>query len=163
VDGGDENVSAILHPHALSPPQPRSLYMATPDDSYMATLLANMQRHEEERIEAAKTELKRHIIPRLRKRGVVLVEARYSGYGDSGCVETVEYFDAQNKLVTVPESRSKKARQIEDVLNDFLPTGFEVNDGGQGEIKIDVEAGAVTIEHQENFVQHTDSTMEYTL
>jgi hypothetical protein len=65
--------------------------------------------------------------------------------------------------MTVPESRSKKTRPIDDVLNDFLPDGFEINDGGQGEIKIDVEAGTVTINHQENFVQHTDSTLEYTL
>jgi hypothetical protein len=137
--------------------------MATPDDTYMATLLADMQKREEERIEAAKTTLKRDIIPRLKKRGVVVVEARYSGYGDSGCVETVEYFDAKNKPVTVHDSRSPKARKIEDVLNDFLPDGFEINDGGQGEIKIDVEAGTITIEHQENFVEHHDSTLEYTL
>jgi hypothetical protein len=137
--------------------------MATPDDTYMATLLADMQKREEERIEAAKTTLKRDIIPRLKKQGVATVECRYSGYGDSGCIETVEYFDAKNQLMTVPESRSKKAPRIDDVLNDFLPDGFEINDGGQGEIKIDVEAGTVTLNHQENFVQHTDSTMEYTL
>jgi hypothetical protein len=137
--------------------------MATPDDTYMATLLADMQKREEERIEAAKTTLKRTIIPRLKKHGVATVESRYSGYGDSGCIETIEYFDAQNKFMTVPESRSKKTRPIDDVLNDFLPDGFEINDGGQGEIKIDVEAGTVTIEHQENYVQHTDSTQEYTL
>jgi hypothetical protein len=137
--------------------------MATPDDTYMATLLANMKRHEEERIEAAKAELKRHIIPRLKKLGVATVECRYSGYGDSGSIETVEYFDAKNQLVTVPESRSKKTRPIEDVLNDFLPTGFENNDGGQGEITIDLEDGTVTINHQENYIEHDDSTMEYTL
>jgi hypothetical protein len=137
--------------------------MATPDDTYMATLLADMQKREDERIEAAKATLKRDIIPRLKKRGVAVVEARYSGHGDSGCVETVEYFDAKKQLVTVQDSRSPKARKIEDVLEEFLPSGFENNDGGQGEITIDIEAGTVTIEHQENFVEHEDSTMEYTL
>ncbi len=137
--------------------------MATPDDSYMATLLADMHRHEQERIEAAKATLKRTIIPRLKKQGVATVESRYSGYGDSGCIETVEHFDAQNKLMTVPEPRSAKARSLNDVLHDFLPAGFEVNDGGQGEITIDVGAGTITIEHQENYVQHHDSTQEYAL
>ncbi len=137
--------------------------MATPDESYMATLLADMHKREEERIEAAKTTLKRTIIPRLKKQGVATVESRYSGYGDSGCIETVEYFDAQNKLMTLPESRSKKTRSLDDVLHDFLPAGFEVNDGGQGEITIDVQAGTITIEHQENYVQHNDSTQEYVL
>ncbi len=147
-----------FHPHTRT-----KISMATPDDSYMATLLADMHRHEQERIEAAKATLKRTIIPRLKKHGVATVESRYSGYGDSGCIETVEYFDAKNQLMTVPESRSAKARSLDDVLHDFLPAGFEVNDGGQGEIRIDVQAGTVTINHQENYVQTNDSCEEYTL
>ncbi len=149
---------ARFHPHTRT-----KISMATPDDSYMATLLADMHKREEERIEAAKTTLKRTIIPRLKKHGVATVESRYSGYGDSGCIETVEYFDAKKQLMTVPESRSKKAPRIEDVLHDFLPSGFENNDGGQGEITIDLENATVTINHQENYVEHEDSTMEYTL
>jgi hypothetical protein len=137
--------------------------MATTDDNSFAAIVADMQKREEERIEAAKTTLKRDIIPRLKKLGVATVECRYSGYGDSGSVETVEYFDADHKPVTVRESRSKKTRPIEYVLDDFLPSGFENNDGGQGDITIDIEAGTVTIEHQQNYTEHDDSTMEYTL
>jgi hypothetical protein len=137
--------------------------MATPDDAYMATLLADMQKREDERIKEAKASLKCTIIPRLKKLGVALVQSRYSGYGDSGCIETVEYFDAKNQLMNVRDSRSPKARKIDDVLHDFLPDGFEINDGGQGEMTIDVEAGTVTIDHQENFIQHNESVLEFAL
>jgi hypothetical protein len=65
--------------------------------------------------------------------------------------------------VTLPEPRFKKVRPIEGVLHDFLPAGFENNDGGQGEITIDLEDGTVTINHQENYIEHDDSTVEYTL
>ncbi len=137
--------------------------MATPDDDYMATLLAECQKREDDRIDAAKNTLRSQIIPRLKRRGVATVRAYYSGYGDSGCIETVDYFDANNQPVKVPKPRSTTVPAIDDVLNDFLPGGFENNDGGQGEITIDVQAGTVTLEHQENFVEHHDSTMEYAL
>ncbi len=137
--------------------------MATPEDEYMATLLAECQKQEDDRINAAKNTLRANIIPRLKRRGVATVRAYYSGYGDSGCIETVDYFDAKNQPVKVSKPRSTTVPVIEDVLNDFLPSGFEINDGGQGEITIDVQAGTVTLEHQENYVQHHDSTLEYTL
>ncbi len=137
--------------------------MATPDDDYMATLLADIEKRQEARIENAKAKLRKEVIPKLKKRGVAAVQARYSGYGDSGCIETVEYLDAKNKPVTIRKGRSGIDSSIEDTLDGFLPSGFEINDGGQGEITIDVQAGTVTIEHQENFVEHHDSTMEFTL
>jgi len=137
--------------------------MATPDDTYMATLLADVKKRDDERIEAAKAEFRDEIIPRLKKRGVATVQAHYSGYGDSGCIETVEYLDANNKPVTMRKARSGVGASIDDVLDDFLPSGFEIDDGGQGDITIDVQAGTVTIEHQENFVEHRDTSMEFSL
>jgi len=48
-------------------------------------------------------------------------------------------------------------------LDDFLPDGFEIDDGGQGGITIDVQAGTVTIEHRETFVEYHDTSMEFSL
>jgi hypothetical protein len=44
-----------------------------------------------------------------------------------------------------------------------LPAGFEINDGSQGTLTVDVTAGTVTIEHGENYTDTRDSTQEFTL
>ena len=49
------------------------------------------------------------------------------------------------------------------MLYEFLPDGFEINEGGQGDVTIDVAAGTVKLEHQENVTETRDSTREFTL
>lgn len=137
--------------------------MATPDDNYMATLLAECQKRDDERIEAAKATLRKEVIPKLKKQGVTTVHAHYSGYGDSGCIETVDYLDAGKKPIAILKGQTKIDAVIQDALYGFLPSGFEIDDGGQGDITIDIQAGTVTLEHQENYVRHNDTTLEYML
>lgn len=48
------------------------------------------------------------------------------------------------------------------MLSEFLPSGFEINEGGQGDVAIDVEAGSVKLEQQENHTETNDSTREFT-
>ncbi len=141
--------------------------MATTDDDFMATILADIEKREEARIESAKTRLKDEIIPRLKKRGVATVRAYYSGYGDEGIIETVEFFDAADKPVAMRKSRSARLPPLDQTLCriflDFLPSGFENNDGGQGDITIEVQAGTVMVEHQQNYVEHSHSDREFVL
>ena len=59
--------------------------------------------------------------------------------------------------------RAASDPDIENVLYEFLPTGFEINDGSQGTLTVDVAAGTVTIEHGENYTETRDSTQEFTL
>jgi hypothetical protein len=137
--------------------------MATTEDDYLGRLLAQYREHEQTRLEAAKTTLKSTIIPRLRQWGVAKVKAEYSGYGDSGCINHIAYLDAHDQPVNMDLVRSASDPEIERVLYEFLPSGFEINDGGQGDVTIDVAVGTVKLEHQENVTETKDSTQEFTL
>ena len=137
--------------------------MATTEDNYLERLMAEYRRQEESRLETAKARLKNEVIPRLKKWSVAKVKVEYSGYGDSGCINHIAYLDALDQPVNMDMVRSASDPEIERVLYEFLPDGFEINDGGQGDVTIDVAAGTVQIEHQENVTETRDSTREFTL
>jgi hypothetical protein len=59
--------------------------------------------------------------------------------------------------------RAASDPEIERVLYGFLPAGFDINEGGQGDVTIDVQAGTVKLDHQENYTETRDSTQEFTL
>ena len=50
-------------------------------------LLAHFHQTEQARLERAKNRLRTEILPALRTHRVANIEAAYSGYGDSGCIE----------------------------------------------------------------------------
>ena len=133
-----------------------------PDPSVQARL-AGYFRAEEARLETAKAKLKCEIIPRLKQWGVAKVKCEYSGYGDSGCINHIAYLDAHDQPVNMDLVRAASDPEIERVLYEFLPAGFEINDGGQGDVMIDVAAGTVKLEHQENYTETRDSTREFDL
>lgn len=132
-------------------------------DTYAQELLAGYFQAEEARLENAKAKLKQEIIPRLKKWGVAKVKCEYSGYGDSGAIDHIAYLDAQGQPVNMDLVRPASDPEIENVLYEFLPSGFENNEGGQGDVTIDVAAGTVKLEHQENYTETNDSTREFTL
>ena len=53
--------------------------------------------------------------------------------------------------------------KLENCIYEFLPAGFEINDGGQGTLTVDVQTSRVTIKHQENYTASRDSTREFDL
>jgi hypothetical protein len=59
--------------------------------------------------------------------------------------------------------RPASDQDISSVVYEFLPAGFEINDGGQGTLTIDVQAGTVTLSHAENEVISHESRREFTL
>ena len=135
---------------------------SAPDPS-IRELLAGYYRTEEARLETAKAALKREIIPRLKKWGVAKLKVEYSGYGDSGAINCIEYLDAQGQPVNMDLVRSASDPEIERMIYEFLPSGFEINDGSQGTLTVDVTAGTATIEHGENYTETRNSTQEFTL
>ena len=137
--------------------------MATTEDDYLGRLLAQYRDHEQARLEAAKANLTSEIIPRLKQWGVAKVKAEYSGYGDSGCINHIAYLDAHDQPVNMDMVRLASDPEIERLLYEFLPSGFEINDGGQGDVTLDVAAGMLKLDHQENFTDTRDSTQEFTL
>jgi hypothetical protein len=53
--------------------------------------------------------------------------------------------------------------QLETCIYEFLPSGFEINDGSQGTLTIDTQTAKVTIQHQENVTETRDSSREFDL
>lgn len=137
--------------------------MATFSDAELSQFMAEYRQHEQARLETAKASLKADIIPRLKKWGVAKVKAEYSGYGDSGCINHIAYLNAHDQPVNMDLVRSASDPEIERVLYEFLPSGFEINEGGQGDVTVDVQTGTVNLEHQENVTETRDSSEEFTL
>lgn len=137
--------------------------MAPTDHEYLEQFMAQYRQQEVARLDTAKARLKTEIIPRLKQWGVSKVRAEYSGYGDSGCIDGIAYLDAQDQPVNMAVVLPASNPAIEDVLYEFLPAGFEINDGSQGTLTIDVAAGTVTLEHGENYTETRGSTQEFTL
>ena len=126
-------------------------------------LLAHYHQSEQARLEQAKAKLRTEILPALVQHRVANVEAAYSGYGDSGAIDGLQYRDAAGQRVDRETIPATLVEQLENVLYEFLPAGFEINDGGQGTLTIDTQTAKVTIQHQENYTASNDSTREFDL
>lgn len=124
------------------------------------------------RIESSKLVL----IKSLSTAGVARLVVKYDGEGDSGQVESIDALDAERKSVDIhgpsfieigkDENRreySNLAGFVESFFWDLLGSyhdGFENNDGGFGEVIIDVTAGTVTLDHYDRFVDCVNSMTE---
>ena len=126
-------------------------------------LLAHYHQSEQARLEQAKAKLRTEILPALVQHRVANVEAAYSGYGDSGAIDGTQFRDAAGQRVDRETIPATLVEQLENVLYEFLPAGFEINDGGQGTLTIDTQTAKVTIKHQENYTESRDSTREFDL
>ena len=132
-----------------------------PADENIRQLLAHFHQSEQARLEQAKAKLRAEILPALAQHRVANVEAAYSGYGDSGAIDGVQYRDKSGVLVEREKIPATLTEQLENTLYEFLPAGFEINDGGQGTLTLDVQDGRITLQHQENEVVSNDSTREW--
>ena len=126
-------------------------------------LLAHYHQSEQARLEQAKAKLRTEILPALVQHRVANVEAAYSGYGDSGAIDGLQYRDAAGQRVDREAIPATLVEELENVLYEFLPAGFEINDGSQGTLTIDMQTAKVTIKHQENYTASNDSTREFDL
>jgi hypothetical protein len=126
-------------------------------------ILAHYHQSEQARLEQAKAKLRTEILPALVQHRVANVEAAYSGYGDSGAIDGTQFRDAAGQRVDRETIPATLVEELENVLYEFLPAGFEINDGGQGTLTLDVLTGKATIQHQENYTASNDSTREFDL
>lgn len=125
----------------------------------------------------ALTKMKNSLLVSLKAHGVERVVASYEGGGDSGCVEGIEAsplsVDLEAVQVTLPvigvgylegkwqEVEQDRAMSLRDAVMEFTYAalrahypGWENNEGGRGEVTIDVEGGAARLDHT---VFYTDS------
>ncbi len=112
-----------------------------------------------ERVQAAKTAL----IVALKSIGAATVTVEYNGEGDSGQVNATTARTAENVVVPLdmpfPVDNPNKSETLETALDEFVwdilylhHAGFENNDGGYGELVIDVAAGTVDLNHYDRFI-----------
>ena len=126
-------------------------------------LLSHYHQSEQARLERAKSKLRAEVLPALRNHRVATVEAAYSGYGDSGAIDGIQFRDTAGQRVDRASLPKDVIEQLENCVYEFLPSGFEINDGGQGTLTIDTQTAKVTIQHQENYTETRDSTREFDL
>ena len=117
----------------------------TPEDGneVFQQILAHYHQSEQARLAQAKTTLRTEILPVLVQHRVANVEAAYSGYGDSGVIDGVQYRGAAGQRIEREVIPAALTEQLENVLYEFLPAGFEINDGGQGTLTIDTQTAKV--------------------
>jgi hypothetical protein len=145
-------------------PEPTSATTPTEDQSFQefaSQFAAQLDHNEKTRISQALAALKARIFPRLRQWGVAKLVAEYSGYGDDGCINSLGYFDTQGQPVNMDLVRPASDPEIQNLLYELLPDGFETGEGGQGDLTVDVETGTVTLEHGENYTETTSSTSQW--
>lgn len=134
-----------------------------PTDENIRQLLAHFHQSEQARLEKAKAKLRAEILPALVKFRVANIEAAYSGYGDSGAIDGTQFRDTTGQRVDRAAIPSPVLEQLENCIYELLPAGFEINDGSQGTLTIDVQTAKVTLAHQENYTESRDSTREFEL
>ena len=136
--------------------------MTTPAPS-VEQMIAEMQRAEERERRETNDRLRNEILPQFRELGVANIEVSYSGYGDSGAIDGIQYRDPTGIRVDRAPIPIQLIEDLESCAYEFLPAGFEINDGGQGTLTIDVQASKVTLTHETNYTASESTTKEFTL
>ena len=143
--------------------------MSKPEDEPQAktidTELNEILRHYmasiERQVEEARRTLAVEVIPALLACGVANIEVAYSGYGDSGAIDGVQFRDAAGLRVVRDNIPQGVREKLETCAYAFLPAGFENNDGGQGSLTIDLPTRKITLQHEQNEVVAQQSTREW--
>ena len=84
----------------------------------------------------------------LRAAGVSKVLVSYAGDGDEGRAELPQFQDAGGN--PIEESRlpnSLDLGTLGDLLESFVPEGYEDGQGGHGTVTFDVASGKIRVEH----------------
>jgi hypothetical protein len=99
-------------------------------------------------------DLLRPICSALLKLGVSKVALEYSGGGDEGAIESSSFFP---EAVDVPNDLQALVVSWAEAV---LPSGWEINEGGQGTVAIDVASAKATIDHEYNVITTESETYE---
>jgi len=142
--------------------------------------MSDYYKERDERKRKSKESLK-DVCATLFNAGITLIEVHYDGYGDSGSIEYVSFFKGDKQLKeddvasmglptsTVQEYNykstgdkdryiTKECTLVEKVMDcayDFLPGGWEINEGSFGDLKINTETAKATLEHNHR-IQETE-------
>lgn len=125
-------------------------------------------------------QLKTVILPRLQEAGIVRVEIRFDGCGDSGAVEECICLDAAGASIACPDVTLQEAGAHTAVVagSEEVPSlgqaleqltylalerhhpGWEINDGACGELVIDVPEATFVLDCSLRFTATDDHSTE---
>lgn len=90
--------------------------------------------------------------------GVKKVRVEYSGAGDSGQIDGIQYFGAKDKEVDNPFGSPVMAKSFEELCYSILDVrGWDVNnEGSQGHFVWDLKADTLNHHHEFNIVSTED-------
>lgn len=125
-------------------------------------------------------DLKTALIPLLREAAIARVEVRFDGSGDSGAVEELLCFNSADDAVACPDTALGLPKPDQsDAVASYAPptlaaaleqltylalerhhTGWENNDGADGQLVIDVAEASFTLECSVRFIATDDYSNE---
>jgi len=117
------------------------------------------RRRELEQQKTAK-EFRQTTLPTLQSFGIEKVIGGYSGYGDSGDLHDLKCVGPEDKPVEIDDALRAT---LVDFLYQYLPDGYENNDGGQGDVTLDLQTMRIELEHEQNIVDTKGSYEEFEL
>lgn len=126
-------------------------------------ILARFHQSERDRLEKASRTLRDVLLPQFRALRVANIEAAYSGYGDSGAIDGLQYRDSAGQRVDRTTIPQPIIEELENCLYEFLPAGFEINDGSQGTLEVDLLANTLTLQHGQNEMISRETSQRHSL
>jgi hypothetical protein len=124
-------------------------------NDFMRCYIAQIDQRRSERF----AKLRSTILPVLRRLNVATVAISYDGYGDSTDECTLVFRNAQGAEVSV----SVDENELIDVMFEAVPPGYENNEGGYGEVVLNVQDGSIKNSHSQRYMEVSHSEQEYKL
>lgn len=126
--------------------------LGTNPDSTIEEIVARLKKEEKDKLRAAQ-EVLRKVCPELFMRGVAQVVAHYDGEGDSGNIDTIYANNIDGHYMQWPPDTKELRDALEEAIWEFIPGGFEINDGSFGDITIKIQTNEILREHNERVVE----------
>lgn len=100
----------------------------------------------EEESKARQSQQGAELYATLSAQGVATVAATYYGGGDQGCVLGITYKDADDKEMTLSDTKQLE-ETIDEFVCSFLPDGWEINQGSYGTAIMNVAERNLKFQH----------------
>lgn len=110
--------------------------------------------------------MRQELVTKLRELGVTKIYCAYSGYGDSGSLDTVQATPAMDLDMVFDQKPNfwdnnklndrSVGEAIHDLFYDLLEQnhpGWEINDGSDGEFTWDITTDRIAIDHGEHYTE----------
>ena len=97
---------------------------------------------------------------KLAAAGVTLVAVHFDGSGDEGVTEEPCCYDTEDYDYGEDDAMELDASHLHRHFHTLVPSGFEIDGGGFGDVILDVKARKITVEHTERIQYYITKTYE---